>query len=250
MAVEQHLEAAFGAAAPAHYAWQTESPFVAERERALVQKAFLPLGDRVLDLGCAEGATLYHLGSPAGAVGVDLFEDKLAFARSRLPACEFVRASAYELPFEAGRFDHVIVRDVIHHLDEPERALAEIARVLTPGGRVDVLEPCRNNPLILLHALSHKEERGELRSTLTFLRELVARDFTVEKTTRMQALPIHRLVLHPELGRPALGRQGLVRRALDLIEHAAERVMPEWSWAYVHVRGTRRLDPGARSSDP
>lgn len=240
MAVEEHLEAAFGAAAPAHYTWQTEGPFVSERERDLVRAAFLPLGSRVLDLGCAEGATLYHLGSPQGAVGVDLFEDKLAFARGRLEGCEFVKASAYELPFESARFDHVIVRDVIHHLDEPDRAMVEIARVLSPGGRVDVLEPCRNNPLILVHALSHKEERGELRSTLTFLRALVGRHFEVERTLRLQALPIHRLVLHPEMGRPALGRRPFVRRALEVLEGAAEKVMPAWSWAYVHVRGARR----------
>lgn len=237
MAIEEHLQAAFGSAAPTHYVWQTESPFVSERERDLVCGAFMPLGSRVLDLGCAEGATLHHLGSPDGAVGVDLFEDKLAFARTRLPSCEFLRASAYELPFERGRFDHVIVRDVVHHLDEPERAMREIARVLDRGGRVDVLEPCRNNPLILLHALALKEERGELRSTLTFLRDLVAGHFQIERTGRFQALPVHRLVLHPELGRPSLGRRPFVRRALDAFERAAERVMPDWSWAYVHVRG-------------
>ncbi len=90
MALRDHLADAFGAAAPEHFDWQTRGAFVSEREAELVRQAFLPLGKRVLDLGCGEGATLYHLGAPEGAVGVDLFADKLAFARRRLPACRFV----------------------------------------------------------------------------------------------------------------------------------------------------------------
>ncbi|HYP89880.1 MAG TPA: hypothetical protein VEQ59_17045, partial [Polyangiaceae bacterium] len=59
---DEALEAAFGDAAPDHFAWQTRAPGVAENERALCEQAFLPLQGRVLDLGCGEGATLFHLG--------------------------------------------------------------------------------------------------------------------------------------------------------------------------------------------
>jgi SAM-dependent methyltransferase len=234
---EQHLEAAFGKAAPAHYEWQTAAPYVSERERDLVRAAFLPLGRRVLDLGCAEGATLYHLGEPDGAVGVDLFEDKLAFARGRLERCTFVTGNAYELPFEDGAFDHVLVRDVIHHLDEPLRGLRECRRVIARGGRIDVLEPCRNSPLIFLHALLKPEERGELRSTMTFLsRSLEEAGFEVTMRARHQPLPLHRIVFHPDMGNPALGKNETVRAAVDGIERAAERIVPRLFWAYLHVR--------------
>jgi len=239
MGAEQHLEAAFGDAAPDHYEWQTQSPFVAERERELVRAAFLPLGERVLDLGCAEGATLYHLGEPEGAVGVDLFEDKLAFARSRLPACRFVVGSAYELPFDDASFDHVLIRDVVHHVDEPERAASEIARVLSPGGRVDVLEPCRYNPLILVHALTKPEERGELRSSMRFLTQLLTPHFDVVAQTRHQAFPLHRIVFHPDMGRPSWGSIGSVRRAVDAVERFADRVVPRVARAYLHVRAVK-----------
>src|SRR3954469_3007698 len=114
MDADQALEAAFGKAAPDHFDWQTRAPVVADEERALVEAAFLPLGKRVLDLGCGEGATLYHLGGPAGAVGVDLFPKKIAFAQQQLPDCRFIAASVYELPFDAASFDHLLVRDVIH----------------------------------------------------------------------------------------------------------------------------------------
>lgn len=236
MALRDHLAGAFGAAAPAHFEWQTKGPFVSDQEAELVRRAFLPLGERVLDVGCGEGATLYHLGAPAGAVGVDLFEEKLVFARERLPACRFVAASVESMPFEAGSFDHVLVRDVIHHLDEPAQLVDECCRVLVPGGRIDVLEPCRYNPLIFLHALANPAERGELESTLPFLVETLSRRFSVVTTMRYQAMPIHRVVLHPEMGRPALGEDHMIRALIGGLERFAAAVVPRPMWAYMHIR--------------
>jgi SAM-dependent methyltransferase len=237
---EAELERAFGAAEPDHFAWQTEQPVVADRERELVRAAFLPLGTRVLDVGCGEGATLLHLGAPTGAVGVDLFEDKLRFARERLPECKFVVASGLSLPFEDGAFDHVLVRDVIHHVEDAPAFARELGRVLAPGGRIDVLEPCRYNPLIALHALTTKVERGELRSTMPFLARLFEdAGFVITSKERLQPMPIHRLVFHPKLGRPSLAEQPLVRAAVDGIERLFERALPRAVWAYLHLRAER-----------
>src|SRR5262245_53214059 len=72
---DRPLREAFGTAAPVHYTWRTQGAFVADEERELVRAAFLPLGRRVLDLGCGEGATLFHLDEPEGALGLDLFEE-------------------------------------------------------------------------------------------------------------------------------------------------------------------------------
>jgi SAM-dependent methyltransferase len=240
MAGTDPLEAAFGHASPEHFAWQTQGAVISDRERALVQAAFLPLGQRVLDLGCGEGATLFHLGAPAGACGIDLFEDKVRFASTALPQCRFVRASVYELPFEAGSFDHVIVRDVVHHLDEPARFVDECARVLQPGGRIDVLEPCRNNPLIALHGLLLRAERGELRSTPAFISRMLARRFDVTGTAAHQALPLHRIVYHPDLGRPELTAVSAVARLVNALEAAAEALLPRAAWAYFSVRAVVR----------
>jgi SAM-dependent methyltransferase len=239
----EHLRRAFGDAAPEHLAWQTTSPYVSDRERELVCCAFLPLGARVLDLGCGEGATLVHLGAPDGAVGVDLFEAKLELARRVLPRCRFVAASAEALPFPDASFDHVLVRDVIHHLEDPGPALREIHRVLAPGGTVDVLEPCRYNPLIALHAATQPAERGELRSTEPFLVELVGRIAQVVWVQHHQAFPIHRLLFHPTLGSPRAAAHPRVGAVVAAAERLAERVLPSWSWAYIHVRGVR-FSPG------
>ncbi len=240
MTERELLEREFGAADPEHYHWQTQAVGVAERERALVRSAFLPVGDRLLDLGCGEGATLHHLGAPAGAVGVDLFEAKLAFARQQLPACRFVAASVEDLPFADGSFDHVIVRDVIHHVDDPGPMLNEILRVLDPRGRLDILEPCGANPLIALHALTNPAERGELRSSLRYLRGLLRSRFRVESVHRRQALPVHRVVYHPGFGWPALAEHRFGRAVVGTLERIAEQVMPRPAYAYVHLRARPR----------
>lgn len=231
------LKASFERAAPDHFEWQTRAPVVASRERSLIEAAFLPAGNRLLDLGCGEGATLFHLGAPSGATGVDLFPEKVAFAARALPACRFHQASVYELPFDDGGFDHVLIRDLIHHLDDPDRCIRECARVLEPGGRIDVLEPCRYNPLVFVHALTHRAEHGELRSTEAFLRHILEPRFRIVQTQHLQAFPLHRLLFHPKLGSPSLARIDPIRAVVAVVERAAELLVPRFAWAYVHVRG-------------
>jgi hypothetical protein len=99
-----------------------------------------------------------------------------------------------------------------------------------------VLEPCGYNPLIALHALSQRVERLELRSNGRYLRKLLSARLEVVELHHYQALPIHRLVFHPELGRPGLARNALVQRLTARFEGLAAFIMPRWAWAYVHVR--------------
>ncbi|HEX7602787.1 MAG TPA: class I SAM-dependent methyltransferase, partial [Polyangiaceae bacterium] len=230
------LHASFGHADEAHFAWQTTNPFISKAERTLVQGAFLPLAKRVLDVGCGQGATFFHLHAGEGAVGIDIFEEKIRFAREHLPKCSFRVASAFELPFEAGSFDQVIFRDVLHHLAEPERAIREARRVLAPGGRIDLLEPCRYSPLILAHAITHTVERGVLRSTVRYLEGLLAADFDVERVEKLQPFSIHRVVFHPVMGSPALAERALARALVTAFERAAGLILPRFVWAYIHVR--------------
>lgn len=234
------LEESFGAADPEHFRWQTEDPVVGAEERALVRAAFEPLGERVLDLGCAEGATLVHLGRTKNATGVDLFAGKLAFAKARLPNVDFVEGSADALPFPDAHFDHILIRDVIHHIQEPARVLAECARVLSPGGRLDILEPNGHNPMIAAHALLNPVERLELRSTLAYLTGILEPLFQVSKFERFQPMPVHRLAFHPRLQKLGLGTLPGLSPAVKFTESLLARVLPHATWAYIHIRAVKK----------
>lgn len=96
----------------------------------------LPPG-RVLDLGCGIGHS-YELLSPRETVGVDLDADALA-GQQRETAVADMRA----LPFERASFASVLSVHSIEHVADPGRVLAEVTRVLEPGGRAVLVTPNR-----------------------------------------------------------------------------------------------------------
>ncbi len=79
------------------------------------------------------------------AVGVDASADMLAVARANLDRAGIANAQVrlgdiHNLPFPRDAFDVVTIHQVLHYLDDPERAIAEAARVLRPGGRLLVVD--------------------------------------------------------------------------------------------------------------
>jgi SAM-dependent methyltransferase len=84
---------------------------------------------RVLDVGCGEG----QLTRATGAVGVDPVWEQLTVARQR--GGVFARAAAGGLPFRSSSFDAVIACLVFEHIQDAAGAIAEVGRVLEPGGR-------------------------------------------------------------------------------------------------------------------
>jgi len=112
--------------------------FVARREAALqFVRDFRP-GDgpvRILDAGCGTGALLECLARERGTnvYGADLAVEALAFSRGR-GRRGLVQADLIALPFRADTFDIVTALDVVEHVEADTAALAEIRRVLKPGG--------------------------------------------------------------------------------------------------------------------
>lgn len=92
----------------------------------------------VLEVGCGTGMILKEVQPVARrAVGIDISPGMLAQAEAR--GLEVIEGSATDLPFEDASFDLVYSFKVLAHVQEIERALQEISRVLRPGGRA-VLE--------------------------------------------------------------------------------------------------------------
>lgn len=100
----------------------------------------------LLDLGTGTGRMLERLAPKATrAVGVDASHAMLAVARANLEKAglsrvELRQGDIYALPFARGSFDLVIVHQVLHFLDDPARALREAAAMLSPGGRLILVD--------------------------------------------------------------------------------------------------------------
>ena len=93
-------------------------------------------GDKVLDLCCGHGNVTERLAAAGAApVGLDFSAAMLAHARRRVPGGEFIEGDAQNLPFDDGAFDLVVSNLGVVHVPDQPRALAEIRRVLKPGGR-------------------------------------------------------------------------------------------------------------------
>jgi ubiquinone/menaquinone biosynthesis C-methylase UbiE len=109
--------------------------------RRLVAAARLDGHQRILDVGCGAGHTALAVASGAReVVAVDVTPEMLAVGRTlarerRLTNVLFRRADATRLPFPAASFDLVTSRYSAHHYSDPAKALAEIARVVRPGGQ-------------------------------------------------------------------------------------------------------------------
>ena len=103
-------------------------------------------GDRLLDVGCGTGRAVRRAGaSAASAIGLDLSEGMIRQARATAGggfSCSYVVGSSQELPFRSGRFDAVLCTTSLHHYSDPLRALAEMARVLSDGGRIAIGDGC------------------------------------------------------------------------------------------------------------
>lgn len=114
------------------------------RRRAANSAAYLidrlEPGMSLLDVGCGPGtltADLARLVAPGRTVGVDSSPEVLAEAgraAADLDNVEFQPGDAYGLDFPDGTFDVVHAHQLLHHLGQPVAALAEMRRVLTPGG--------------------------------------------------------------------------------------------------------------------
>ena len=102
---------------------------------ALVQAAGAEPGMRLLDIACGTGVAA-RAAADAGArvTGLDFSPAMLVMARSLHPGIDFHAGDAEALPFADARFDAAIANFGIHHVERPERAIADARRVLKRGG--------------------------------------------------------------------------------------------------------------------
>lgn len=109
-------------------------------------------GDVVLDVACGTGAlarvAAEWVGASGSVTGIDINEGMLAVAQQKTPHLTWRQGAAESLPFDDQSFDHVMCQFGLMFFKNPERALAEMMRVLRPGGKlaVAVWDTLENTP--------------------------------------------------------------------------------------------------------
>jgi ubiquinone/menaquinone biosynthesis C-methylase UbiE len=162
----------------------------------------LPHDPDILDVGCGTGeitARLAALYPRATLVGVDLIAGHLDVARERCAElggrATFREADAFALPFEDGTFDLVVCRHVLQAVPRPEAAMAEIVRVLRPGGRLHLL--VEDYGMIHMHPTRLDVDRFWVEGPPAY-GAAVGTDLHIGRTGygRLKALPVEEIAQH------------------------------------------------------
>jgi ArsR family transcriptional regulator len=160
----------------------------------------------VADLGCGTGRVTEALAPfVRKVIAVDDSDEMLEEARRRLEGLGNVdcrKGSIEQLPIEDRALDAATLVLVLHHLPEPEQALAEVARVLKPGGRLLVVDTLPHDREEYAQAMGH--------IWLGFSEETVRRHL---EHTGFEASRVVRLAADPRAKGPALFAAAAVRSA-------------------------------------
>jgi len=139
---------------------QTSLAIFFRKQKAAIREILLPIkeGEKILDLGCGTGefAPLF----PVDAYdGIDLDPANIAYAKRHYPN-RFSVGDATRLAFPDNAFDKVLVAGVFHHLTDEDckKSLAEMHRVLKPGGTALVMEDTRSKRIIT--SIMHRLDQG------------------------------------------------------------------------------------------
>ena len=145
-------------------------------------------GDRVLDLGSAGGAVTHFLSTfGCEVVGVDSEPRAIETASELFPRLRFELADVASLPFADASFDKAVAADLVEHLEDAVLAamLAEVIRVLVPGGTLSLYTPNPRHPIERLKerdlVLARNETHIGLRDAPTLAAALEAAGFEVDR---------------------------------------------------------------------
>jgi SAM-dependent methyltransferase len=189
-----------------------------ELARALLAVAGVQRGQRALDVGCGTGAlaeALAALLGPGSVAAVDPSEARVATCARRVPGADVRIGCAEELPFGDGAFDVALAQLVVPWMSDPPRGVAEMCRVVRPGG--------------VVAACTWDFARG-----MTMLRTFWDAAVAVDRRRATQAGALNRTHLcHPDELRELWARVGLLEvNAGELVVGADYADFDEFWWPF------------------
>ena len=199
--------------------------FYETRFRAVLAALDPKPGEEILDVGCGSGLyTRVLVEHGANVTATEFAPTPSALAKRNVGPLgddvDFRLEDAQALSLADERFDKVLLTEVIEHVPHPERAIAEAARVLRPGGVLAVSTPSRFSPLNLAYDVKRRVRRYGFNEHLheftpASFRRLVGEHLDVERLEFANfVLPYPADELYLRLGSPALGVLRRLEQAL------------------------------------
>lgn len=111
-----------------------------------VSKLIEKTDGKILDIGCADGVftkVIFEKAKPQKIIGVDILPKSVTWAKKhwKNPKMEFTAADAENLKYESNTFDAVFILEVLEHVNDPQKVLFDVKRILTKNGYAILLVP-------------------------------------------------------------------------------------------------------------
>lgn len=119
-------------------------PLTKHKREKFVSSNYHVKGRKIIDIGCGKGRYLDFLSRGKFVVGLDNNPSAIKLAKSK--KTNFILADVNELPFKSGSFDFVLFSEVMEHLENPNKALSEIYRIMKRGASLVLTTPSKKYP--------------------------------------------------------------------------------------------------------
>jgi len=224
-----------------YFQWRIEVPYIYNRTQKLFNLIFQDRPKAVLEVGCGEGITLYHI-NPIKYVGIDNSLVRLRAASIQFKDRTFIQGDGTSLPIGSEKFDLVFCMGTLHHLSGPGAFLMiqEMGRVCKKGGWVAIIEPNVFNFFSFLLALLRKPERGIFRSKpkvfLKYFRQLgMGYEIKLTYDGIFSAIDLLRFFFKKK----KFIKAPWFNRLCERIEDISNKIIPERFWAIMVILGRK-----------
>jgi ubiquinone/menaquinone biosynthesis C-methylase UbiE len=206
-----------------------EDPWIRLQRRSLAAQLRLLMGgepQRVLDLGAGDGGVGDELLDLLPGSAALVLADLRAPSRPPHGRAAWVRADASRLPFADRSFDAIVLKDVLHHVRDRDAVLAEVLRVLTPGGVCVVVEA--NSENLVMGFIGRHADHAHV--SAPELDTLLKRHARIERAATFNAYPFYGFVFFSSLPWGPIWNLGIFAQLMafkllpPLARHAAGRV--------------------------